>query len=125
MGSDFQERARGRARNVLTDKFALCPQVDGCSSNGVEVDAATQKIYAWIAIAVTICLRNEENFDGMAPVHPFFNVWGHDGVAKGQRCGLDVIFLTVVLGGLASLLVSIIIRPVRRQNVVPTHWVRK
>jgi hypothetical protein len=67
-------------------------------------------------------LYNDENCDGAAP---FFNTRNHDGVAKEQRCRSVSNFLTKRLGELARLPVSIIIRPVRRQNCVPTHWVRK
>jgi hypothetical protein len=49
----------------------------------------------------------------------------HGGVAKGQRRRLVSFFLMPPLGGFASLSVSLNIRPVRRQNVVPTHWVRE
>jgi hypothetical protein len=74
---------------------------------------------------VTIYLCVDENFDRSAPVYLLSNARDHGGVVKGQQHRLDPIFFMVVLGGLAFQAVSIIIRPVRRQNVVPTHWVRK
>jgi hypothetical protein len=91
----------------------------------MDADDVIQEMLARIAIAVTIYLCADENFDRSAPFHPLSNARGHGGVVKGQLRRLDQIFLMPVLGGLASLPVSIIIRPVRRQNVVPTHWVRK
>jgi hypothetical protein len=53
------------------------------------------------------------------------SLWGDGGVVKGQRRRPGSFFLMTLLGGFASLPVSLNIRPVRRQNVVPTHWVRE
>ena len=97
----------------------------GCSCHGMEVHDVIQEMFARIAMAVTIYLYANENFDRSAPLCLLSNAWSHGGVVKGQLRRLDVNFLMAALGGLASLPVSIIIRPVRRQNVVPTHWVRK
>lgn len=97
----------------------------GCSCHGMDAGDVILEMLARIAIAVTIYLCADENFNKSAPLHVFFNARDHGGVVKGQLRRLDQIFLMAALGGLASLPVSIIIRPVRRQNVVPTHWVRK
>jgi hypothetical protein len=123
MGSDFQEGARGRVRDVLPYQPARRLRPVGCPSDGMEVDAVIREIYTYLPIAMTNYLRPEENFDKSAPM--LFNVRYHGSVAKKQRRRPDPKFLMMALGGLASLPVSIIIRPVRRQNVVPTHWVRK
>jgi hypothetical protein len=112
---------------------AQCPAISICAARWVRrmfiqwhgSRCCDAKKYACIAITAATYLRTKENFDRTAPTYPLFKPWDHGGVVKGQRCGLDPNFLMVVLGDLASLLVSITIRPVRRQNVVPTHWVRK
>jgi hypothetical protein len=83
------------------------------------------EMLARIATAVTTYLCADETFDRPAPSRLVSNTWDHRDVAKGQRRRRDPFFLIVALGGLARPPVSIIIRPVRRQNVVPTHWVRK
>jgi hypothetical protein len=67
-------------------------------------------------------LCTDENFDKAALL---FSAGHHGGVVKEQRRRRDSNFLTKRLGELAHPPVSIIIRPVRRQNCMPTHWVRK
>lgn len=84
-----------------------------------------QEMLAGIAIAVTTYLYTDGNFHRSAPLCLLFNAWGQGGVVKEQLRRRDPNFFMVVLGGLAFPTVSIIIRPVRRQNFVPTHWVRK
>jgi hypothetical protein len=79
-------------------------------------------MYVRIAIVVLTCPCVRENFDMSAPL---FDVWNQSGVVKGQRRRRDPFFFQTGLGELACLPVSIIIRPVRRQNCVPTHWARK
>jgi hypothetical protein len=91
----------------------------------VEIDDVVQEMLACIAIAMTAYLYTDENFDRSAPSYLLSNAWDHGGVVKGQLRRLDPNIFMAVLGGLAFPAVSIIIRPVRRQNVVPTHWVRK
>jgi len=91
----------------------------------MEVDDAIQEMLARVTLAVTNYLCADENFDRSALVYLLSNARDHGGVVKGQQRRLDPNFFMVVLGGLAFRAVSIIIRPVRRQNVVPTHWVRK
>jgi len=91
----------------------------------MEVDDAIQEMLARVTLAVTNYLCADENFDRSTLVYLLSNAWDHGDVVKGQQHRFDPFFLTAVLGGLALPAVSIIIRPVRRQNVVPTHWVRK
>ena len=91
----------------------------------MEVDDAIQEMLARAALAVTTYLCADENFDRSTSVYLLSNVRDDGGVVKGQQHWLVRFFFMLVLGGLAFSAVSIIIRPVRRQNVVPTHWVRK
>jgi len=74
--------------------------------HGMHADSVLPEMYTGIATAMA-------------------SLWGHDGVAKEQRRRHGSNFFMTLLGGFASLPVSINIRPVRRQKVVPTHWVRE
>ena len=85
---------------------AQCVRTAEADVPRMHADSVLPEIYARIATA-TACL------------------WGHDGVAKEQRRRHGLNFFMTLLGGFASRPVSITIRPVRRQKVVPTHWVRE
>jgi hypothetical protein len=98
MGSEFQKK-----KPLAGAQCARTAEADG---HGMQVDSVFPEMVARIAIAMA-------------------SLWGHGGVVKGQRRRLDAIFFMTLLGGFAFLPVLLIIRPVRRQNVVPTHWVRE